>query len=219
MNSLAEDIESSVPCTLMRVRKPVDDEALKIIAYKLVYRDEASASAVFVSDSEIAVQIMLDVYTRAYEAGFSLFQGEFLSRPKLVSEGKLNADQAAALQLLSALQNPEATPESKEKIVQMDPALTFRLLRFANSAAYPLVRDITPIANAVLMLEFDQLRQLAIIISMSRHTEKPTELDRGMLLKARMCQQIARKTESVNKSACFLASVVSGMNVLLGTTD
>ncbi len=154
------------------------------------------------------------------EMGFDMFQGSFLSQPTALSnEGKrIEANQSAALQLVSALQQPNTTPEEIENIVQADPGLTYRLLRIVNSAAYSLVREITSIADTIVVLGYDQVRQLALIVAMSHKSDKPSEMYRSLLVKARMCELLARQSDPKNKSAYFLASVMSGLHLIMDTS-
>lgn len=152
------------------------------------------------------------------ELGFDLYQGHFLTKPKVINEGKLGANQAAVLQLMSEIQKPDATPESLEEIVQMDPVLTFKLLKIVNSAAYGIVRDVTSIADAIVMLGMDQVRQLAMIVGMSGQTDKPAEIYRSLLLRGYMCEQVAKAMNRSNKSSYFLAGLMSGLHILFDTS-
>lgn len=155
------------------------------------------------------------------EMGFDMFQGSFLSQPKALSEEnakRLDTNQSAALQLVAALQQPDSTPEQIERIVQADPGLTYRLLRIVNSAAYSLVREITSIADTIVVLGYDQVRQLAMIVATTQQSDKPSEMYRSLLVKARMCELLAKQSDPKNKSAYFLASVMSGLHLLMDTT-
>ncbi|MFT7307004.1 MAG: EAL and modified HD-GYP domain-containing signal transduction protein [Candidatus Azotimanducaceae bacterium] len=163
----------------------------------------------------------VELLEKCSEMGFDMFQGSFLSQPtSIAGEGsrRIDANQSSALQLVSALQKPGTTPEEIENIIQADPSLMYRLLRIVNSAAYSLVREITSIADTVVVLGHDQVRQLAMIVAMSNQSDKPSEMFRSLLVKARMCELLAKQTDSKNKGAYFLASVMSGLHLLLDTS-
>ncbi len=339
LKALRKEDTEILPTAVM-VRQPIYDENLKVVAYKLLYKDEAGEGSSLFSDSEFAIHVMLEEYTSVYEAGevkclpafiqlspgtamqlqgssegteiyveldagvcseseletcighlveqgfkivlsgcdgkedvsslvnridvvrmnvaemdmdrvtveleryrersellvlaenidsveileqcvelgFDLFQGQFLSKPRAMSEGKLNVNQTSIVQLIAELQKPDASPESIEQIVQMDPALTYKLLRIVNSAAYSLVREVTSIADTIVLLGLEQVRQLAIVISTSSQSDKPSEMFRSMLMRGHMCEVIAKKTNPGNKSACFLAGIMSGLHLMLDTT-
>ncbi len=161
----------------------------------------------------------VDTLENCVELGFDLFQGHFLTKPKQLNEGKLGANQAAVLQLLGEIQKPDVTPESIEEIVQMDPVLTFKLLKIVNSAAYSLVREVTSIADAIVLLGMDQVRQLAMIVGMSGQSDKPAEMYRSLLLRAAMCEQVAKTMNYDNRSSYFLAGVMSGLHLIFDTTQ
>jgi c-di-GMP phosphodiesterase len=72
---------------------------------------------------------------RCVDEGFDLFQGYHLGHPETLSARTLGPAQAQALNILGLLSNPDITPAAVSESVHRDPALTFRLLRIANSAA------------------------------------------------------------------------------------
>ncbi|MGE4551762.1 MAG: EAL and HDOD domain-containing protein, partial [Desulfovibrionaceae bacterium] len=69
------------------------------------------------------------------DLGFDLFQGYFFARPENLSGRKLNASEAAKLRILQRIEDPEAGPVELADSIKADPSVTYRLLRFLNSAA------------------------------------------------------------------------------------
>lgn len=149
------------------------------------------------------------------DLGFKLFQGHFLSKPKVIKGKKIQGSQVALMQLIQELQNPKATPEKLEEMIIRDPALTYKLLRIVNSAGYSLVRQVESVAEAIVLLGLEQVKKWATLIAMSSSQEKPEELSRSLLIRGRMCEQIAQEKKLSNYGSYFMAGMMSGLHALL----
>ncbi|MFC6673107.1 EAL and HDOD domain-containing protein [Marinobacterium aestuariivivens] len=156
-----------------------------------------------------------DQLERCVEMGFKLYQGGFLSRPKMVQGRRVSANQVALMQLIQELQKPSTTPEKLESLILRDPVLTFKLLRIVNSAAYALVRKVDSIAQAVVLLGLEQVRKWATLIAMSANRDKPEELARLLLIRGRMCELVAEGMRYPNASSFFMAGMMSGLHAML----
>ncbi len=149
------------------------------------------------------------------DAGFKLFEGSFLSRPKVIKGRRVGTNQVALMQLIQELQKPNAKPEKLEEMIIRDPVLTYKLLRIVNSAAYSLVRKVESVAEAVVLLGIDQVRKWATLIAMTSHKDKPEELSRILLIRGRMCELVAEGSKLSNPPSYFMAGMMSGLHVML----
>lgn len=149
------------------------------------------------------------------ECKFSLFQGNFLSKPRAIKGQKVKANEVVLIQLLQLLNDPKGTPEKIEKLILQDPILTYKLLRIVNSAAYALIREVESIAQAVVLLGLEQVRKWATVIALDSHTGKPEEITRNLLTRAHMCELIAIQQKRQSTSAYFMAGMMSGIHSLL----
>lgn len=166
------------------------------------------------------IAVKIETYEKLEECshiGFKLFQGHFLSRPKVVKGKRIEASAGALLHLIQELQRDNVTPEELEALIIQDPILTFKLLRIVNSAAYSLVRKIESIADAVVLLGMEQVKRWATLISMTTHDDKPEELCRMLLIRGAMCEALARATHQRNAGSYFMAGMMSGLHALLDT--
>lgn len=159
--------------------------------------------------------LTIDELETCIDAGFKLFEGSFLSRPKVVKGRRVGANQVALMQLIQELQKPNAKPEVLEEMIIRDPVLTYKLLRIVNSAAYSLVRKVESISEAVVMLGIDQVRKWATLISMTSNQDKPEELSRTLLVRGRMCELIAEGKSLPSPGSYFMAGMMSGLHVML----
>ncbi len=156
-----------------------------------------------------------EMLEQCMKMGFKLFQGHFLCKPKLIKGRKITSNQVTLLQLVQALQNPEAKPETLESLIIQDPVLTYKLLRIVNSAAYSLIRKVESISEAIVLLGIPQVRKWATLIAMSANADKPEELSRTLLIRGRMSEKVAEHYKRTNAPSYFMAGMMSGLHALL----
>src|SRR6185295_17613956 len=84
--------------------------------------------------------------------GFDYFQGYFFCRPKSVSVTRLPSNKLSALRLAARLQDPNISLAELERLVSQDVTLSFKLLRYLNSALLHLTSRIESVGHAVQMI-------------------------------------------------------------------
>ncbi|MFO7760944.1 MAG: HDOD domain-containing protein [Thermodesulfobacteriota bacterium] len=82
---------------------------------------------------------------------------------------------AVVLKLLKISSSAESSAGELVKLVETDPAITARILKVVNSAAYGFSRKIDSIKHAVVLLGFDKMRTLALEISVFEQMVRPGE--------------------------------------------
>jgi EAL and modified HD-GYP domain-containing signal transduction protein len=122
------------------------------------------------------------------ELGFQYFQGYFFCRPRIASTATVSTNRRTLCGLLSRLQQPDVTTREIEAIMDEDPALSSRLQRCINSAAIGMPRKIQSIQHAIRMVGLDHFRILSSMVVLSSLDDKPRELTRTSVIRARMCQ-------------------------------
>lgn len=70
--------------------------------------------------------------------------------------------------VMRIVSNPLTTAEDLNQVISLDQALTFKVLRLANSAYYGFPQEITTITQAVTILGFNTIRNLALSISVHK---------------------------------------------------
>lgn len=126
-------------------------------------------------------------------AGFDLFQGYFLARPKIIKGKKITENKQTVLQLLSVLHNPNVAIEKIEQLISRDPMLSYKLLRLVNSAAFSLPRTIESLRQAITLLGLNIIKNWVNLLAMANLGDKPLELSIAALTRARLCESIATK--------------------------
>jgi EAL and modified HD-GYP domain-containing signal transduction protein len=145
---------------------------------------------------------------------FSLFVGSYYQRPVISPDASMSTGRLTTVQLLAECANPDATLKDFEAIVSRDPALAFRVLELANSAAAGLVRRIDSLWQAMVMVGVNNIRNLAMIASLNGLHDRSPELLRTVLLRAKLCELLARQVR-VDHTSAFTAGLLSLLDAFI----
>lgn len=163
-----------------------------------------------------------DHFEKAMSCGYSLVQGEFFARPnfkKHVSREKMSGGKLTCLQVLREIQNPDMKYDEIEILIKQDVAITYRLLKFINSAWFGLRHEIQSIKRALVMLGPSNIKKW-ISLFMLRYTgsDKPSELLQRSLTRARTAEQLAALIGmSAHEGEMFLMGMFSVIDALTDT--
>lgn len=156
-----------------------------------------------------------DDYDYCRQLGFDYFQGYFFSRPTVHRGSSIPQNHMSVLELISALQNPEADPNHLEKILSRDVSLSYRLLRYINSAVFADRQDVQSIKQAIMLLGLQALRRWASMVALAAVPNKPQELVKTLMVRGRMCETLVQSQAPDRKEAAFIAGLFSGLDALL----
>ena len=110
------------------------------------------------------------------ECGFDYFQGYFFCKPDLMRTMAIPVNRVSLFRLLGQLHNPETRARELESIVGEDLSLSYKLLRYINSAFVGLNSTIESIGHAVRLVGINHIRMLASLILLTTVSDKPREL-------------------------------------------
>src|SRR4051812_24966890 len=127
-------------------------------------------------------------YARCLELGFDMFQGYFFCKPEKMEAQGVAPNKLSMLQLVAALQNPKIEITELETLVSRDIALSYRLLRYINSAFFGLRREVDSISRALMLLGIANVKRWATLSIFAGVDEKPRELIETALVRARFCE-------------------------------
>lgn len=105
--------------------------------------------------------------------------------------------------------------ESLERLIRTNVDLSYKILRFVNSARYSLAREIDSVRDALVLMGLKQLRTLANMVALSGIDDKPSELVELSLIRARMCEQLAEHEGATGSDAAFTVGMLSTLDALL----
>ena len=147
---------------------------------------------------------------------FDYYQGYFFCRPQLVTEKNMPASKLVVLNLIAKLQNPDAEISEIESVLSNDVALSYKLLRYINSAAFSLRREIESIKDAIVLLGLATVKNWASLILMSRVADdKPQQLVITALVRAKMAELLAEKVIPGHDKQAFICGLFSVLDALM----
>jgi len=160
----------------------------------------------------------LDIYNICFEKKFDYMQGYYFSHPQIVKQKNVPTNKAVALSLMQQLQDPEVDYIKLETILSQDVALSYKLLRYINSAAFSLRREIDSLKDAVVLLGIKNVKSWVSLLLMSKVLgDKPNELIVTAMVRAKMCELLAEKFNPKVKPQMFIIGLFSVLDVLMDT--
>jgi c-di-GMP phosphodiesterase len=155
-----------------------------------------------------------DIFEQCKALDFNYYQGYFLARPNLIKQQRTPTMRLTALRTLSILQNPNASIKDIEETIVQDVALSYKLLRYINSAAVAMPKKVDSIQKALVIAGTQCVRLWSTLIVLSNISEKPHELMTIALARARMCELLAEKIKLKNKDSAFTVGLFSTLDAL-----
>jgi EAL and modified HD-GYP domain-containing signal transduction protein len=149
--------------------------------------------------------------------GYSLFQGYFFCRPEMMQHRNIPSSKLSYLELLRAATAPEFDVKELALKIKHEPSLTFRLLRYLNSAAFGLRTEVHSVAHALSLLGERELRKWIAVVSVGVLADgKPDELMVVPLVRGRFCEMLAPLAGMPgHASDLFLMGLLSVMDAIL----
>lgn len=157
-----------------------------------------------------------DDFELCRELGCDLFQGFFFCRPQVLKHPKVEPAGGTVLRIISKLQDPHVSIAEVAAMIQADATLSYKVLRFVNSAGFKSETEIQSIEQAATLLGLRRLRSLASIMWLaSIEGTKPDELTKTAMIRAKACELLAEHEGHVAPDRCFTVGLLSVMDALL----
>ncbi|WP_161957591.1 EAL and HDOD domain-containing protein [Mariprofundus sp. EBB-1] len=160
----------------------------------------------------------IDSYEEAEKAkalGFDLYQGYFYCKPDTVSGTKPPESRMSVLRAMQQAMTATSIDEMFD-VVKQDVTLSYRLLKYINSAAFALRREVQSIEQALSLLGLNNIRRWLTLLTMTSLAEnKPKELIRQALWRARFLEMLAREMGDKAIEDDFLTGLFSILDALL----
>ncbi len=137
------------------------------------------------------IETMAEFYD-ALNMGFDYFQGFFFSRPQIVSGHDIPAYKIRLVKLMKEIQMG-ADIEKMSDIISQDIALSWKLLKFINSAFFGFRSPISTVKRAAYMLGENELRRwINLIIISEIGIDSPLELIVQSTVRAKFAEYIGK---------------------------
>lgn len=155
-------------------------------------------------------------FERCKALGFEYFQGYFFSKPEMVKTKTLSPGQMTLAELLYETSTAEIDLPKITQIFERDINLSYKLLRYTNSATFKRRAEISTIKQALVVLGKSELKKfLSLLFTASVSDDKPVELLNLAMVRARFCENLASLEGSADSSMAFLTGMMSLIDAIL----
>jgi len=156
-------------------------------------------------------------YQLAREMGFSYFQGFFFSKPEMVQSKTLPPSEMALAELLYETSSIDLNLRKITEVFERDVNLSYKLLRYSNSAAFKRRAEISTIKQALIVLGSEEIKRfLSLLFAAQVSADKPAELIRLSLTRARFAELLAISHGKLRDTGmAFLTGMMSLMDAIL----
>ena len=154
-------------------------------------------------------------YEQLKAMGFDYFQGYFFARPNLVRSNRVEENSAMVMQLLVRLNDPDVRMEEIVNLVSQDPGLSFKVLRYVNSAAVGLRARVESIQHAVVLMGLARIRAWATLFTMAGLGNRPAEILNLGLLRANLCERLCRLCRQGVPETAYTVGLLSVLDAMM----
>jgi EAL and modified HD-GYP domain-containing signal transduction protein len=158
-----------------------------------------------------------DEFKQCLDIGMDCFQGYYFAHPETLSAKVINPGYANILQLLNMLRN-NAEIREIENALKRDVALSFKLLRYINSAGFGLSCEIQSFRHAVTILGYQKLYRwlTLLLVTAGAETGSPPALLKTAVTRGRLVELLGgHLLDGQDKDNLFIVGMFSLLDVLL----
>ncbi|MDX8381563.1 MAG: EAL domain-containing protein [Ghiorsea sp.] len=147
--------------------------------------------------------------------GFDLAQGFFFSKPEIIPGKKIKDSKLSILRALQKVMTAEAVSDIHD-VIKQDVTLSYRLMKYINSATFGLKQHIESIEQALALLGLNNIRRwLSVLALASLGHHKTPELLKTGLSRAYLLEGIAKQRQETEVGDDFLLGMFSILDALL----
>jgi len=158
-----------------------------------------------------------DEYNQMLHLGFDYFQGYFFAKPEMIKTKSLSPSQMAMAELLYETSKTDLDLNSVTSVFERDVSLSYKLLRYANSAIFKRRNEISTIKQALVILGSGELKRfIGLMFAITANPDKPSELINMAMTRAKFCELVAHEIHSqLDVSIAFLSGLLSMIDAIL----
>jgi len=155
-------------------------------------------------------------YALVSSLGVGLYQGYWFAKPVIVEGQKIRPAQANILRLITLVRQQASTADIEE-VLKHDPTLSFKLLRFINSAGFGARSEVTSFRHAVSLLGLSRLfKWAALLMTTSSANDTPPAVGTTAVVRGRLMELLAANI--LGPEDCdnaFVAGIFSLLDTML----
>jgi EAL and modified HD-GYP domain-containing signal transduction protein len=154
-------------------------------------------------------------FIEAREEGFTLIQGYYFCRPKLLANRKVPANRMSQVEILQVLQDDSIDLHKLARLVKRETSLTYRLLRLINSPICAMQQEVRSVEAALIAVGEETFRRMATLaIASELNAGQQMELLRMAFVRGRFCE-LAAGPYGLDKTEQYLLGLLSLLPAML----
>lgn len=157
----------------------------------------------------------IEEYEELKELDIDYFQGYFFAHPKVVSGKRIASSNVSLLQMMSAINDPNAGVDELQAIMSKDIAMSVKALNYVNSAASGLPRQVDSIREAIVYIGRNTMRNWINLFIMASIDDKPAALMTTGLVRAKFCESLAAEAGFEAPDSFFTVGLFSILDSLM----
>jgi c-di-GMP-related signal transduction protein len=161
----------------------------------------------------------VEEFDDAVAAGYAYFHGEFFAKPVVKPGRQLAANKLTYMQLIREVNDPALEYEDIASLIERDVSMTYKLLKFMNSAWFGLRFEVRSVRHALVLLGPNEIKRWVSMVAVRNTGEnKPDELLLRSLTRAKAAEQVGILTgREKEASELFLMGMFSVIDALTDT--
>ena len=161
-----------------------------------------------------------EMYRLAKTMGYKYFQGFFFSKPKLIEGRTLSTESISKIRLLKEMSKGDFDVTKLTKIITNDISLSYRLIKYINSAYHGLLHEVTSIQQAIILLGFLPLQHwlLMVILSDLAVTPATKEISFLSVKRSKFLELLGKEKNNsqAQQDTLFMLGLFSKLDSLMG---
>lgn len=158
-----------------------------------------------------------EMFQEVLDLGYSYFQGYFFSKPVVVAGKDIPGFKLNYLQILREIHQPELDFGQIENIIKREMSLSYKLLRYINSAFFSWASKVDSLKRALVLLgEREVKKWISLVALANMGNDKPEELVVQAIVRAKFCESLAPKVGMARRSQdLFLMGMFSLVDAIV----
>lgn len=159
-------------------------------------------------------------YQLALRSGYDLFQGYFFAKPEIIKSADIPPNTLVHLQIIDYFRKDTQSINQLCDLIMRDVSISYKLLRFINSLAFDIPRQISSIKQAIMLIGLNGTKKWLQVLMLhdlgvEQQDGRVKVLVELSLRRARTCEQLAKYNRKPNKDEYFLTGMFSLIDAVM----
>lgn len=148
--------------------------------------------------------------------GFEYFQGYYFSKPTVLQIEDIATKNRTIFNIITELLKEDFDINRMEELIKSDIGLTYKFLRFINSAYFNFMQEVSSIKQSIMLVGRHELRKwLSVIWVTEMSSLIGEEYSNNRIIRARMCELVYQIKNPKDKSLAFMVGLFSDIHMLM----